>query len=87
MQGFSKWRISPLTLFLSCKAQLGTWRRTFGDAILGVPWLRSVLSVYDYVTFNINARQPRLGYGSLVNKEAALGRYSSLYQQRLDYGS
>ncbi|KAH7070469.1 aspartic peptidase domain-containing protein [Paraphoma chrysanthemicola] len=66
-----------------CQAALGSWTRTFGDSIVGVPFLRSVFSVYDFVSNDAYTVAPRIGLTSLVNKEAALARYPSLYRARI----
>ncbi|KAI8937502.1 hypothetical protein NX059_005220 [Plenodomus lindquistii] len=66
-----------------CLSTLGSWTRTFGDSLLGVPFLRSVFSVFDFVSNDAYKVAPRVGLTSLVNPEAAVARYPSLYKARL----
>ncbi|KAB2568653.1 hypothetical protein DBV05_g12669 [Lasiodiplodia theobromae] len=66
-----------------CKSALGTWSRTFADSIIGVPFMRNTLSVFDYVTEDLYSVQPRVGLGSLTDGAAAMERYAGLYQNRL----
>lgn len=67
----------------SCRAPLGTWTRVFGDSIIGVPFLRSAFSVYDYVSMDLYSEQPRLGLASTVDVDKAKARYHELYQNRM----
>lgn len=66
-----------------CKSALGTWSRTFADSIMGVPFMRNVVSVFDYVTEDLYSVQPRLGLGSTTDGGAAVGRYADVYRGRL----
>lgn len=65
-----------------CHAALGQWTRTFGDSIIGLPFLRSVLSVFDYISNDL-VPQPRVGFASLVDGAAAVARYSDVLPSRL----
>ncbi|OJD32562.1 acid protease [Diplodia corticola] len=66
-----------------CKSALGTWSRTFADSIMGVPFMRNVLSVFDYKTEDLYSVQPRVGLGALTDAKEAVGRYAEVYQNRL----
>ncbi|KAH7082170.1 aspartic peptidase domain-containing protein [Paraphoma chrysanthemicola] len=66
-----------------CQSAITSWTRTFGDSIVGVPFLRSVFSVYDFVSNDAYTVAPRIGLTSLVNKDAALARYPALYRARM----
>ncbi|KAJ8112117.1 hypothetical protein OPT61_g5442 [Boeremia exigua] len=66
-----------------CLSALSSWTRTFADSILGVPFLRSAFSVYDFVSNDAYTVPPQVGLTSLVNAEAAVARYPSLYKARL----
>ncbi|KAF5650940.1 acid protease [Fusarium sp. NRRL 25303] len=66
-----------------CHAALGVWDRTFADSIIGVPFLRNVVSVFDYIKFETYTVQPRLGLASLTNGNQAVERYSRVYKNRL----
>ncbi|KAK2604340.1 hypothetical protein N8I77_007281 [Diaporthe amygdali] len=66
-----------------CKAQISSWSRVFADSIIGVPFLRSAFSVFDYVTPNLYSVQPRVGLAPLVDGQAAVTRYPQLYKNRL----
>lgn len=66
-----------------CKAALGSWSRTFADSILGVPFMRNVVSVFDYVTEDLYAVKPRVGLGRLTDAEKAVARYADVYKGRL----
>ncbi|KAK6216530.1 hypothetical protein QIS74_06644 [Colletotrichum tabaci] len=65
-----------------CHAALGQWTRTFGDSIIGLPFLRSVFSVFDYISNDL-VPQPRVGFASLVDGAAAVARYSDVLPSRL----
>lgn len=69
--------------FHRCKAQISSWSRVFADSIIGVPFLRSAFSVYDYVTPDFYSVQPRVGLAPLVDGQAAVARYPELYRNRL----
>ncbi|KAF2856646.1 acid protease [Plenodomus tracheiphilus IPT5] len=66
-----------------CLSSVGSWTRTFGDSVLGTTFLRSVFSVFDFVSNDAYTVPPRVGLTSLVNPEAALARYPLLYKNRL----
>ncbi|KAK7708356.1 hypothetical protein SLS63_013520 [Diaporthe eres] len=66
-----------------CKAQISSWSRVFADSIIGVPFLRSAFSVYDYVTPDLYSVQPRVGLAPLVDGPAAVARYPEVYRNRL----
>lgn len=66
-----------------CKAQISSWSRVFADSIIGVPFLRSAFSVYDYVTPKLYSVQPRVGLAPLVDGQAAVTRYPQVYRNRL----
>ncbi|KAF5247310.1 hypothetical protein FANTH_6401 [Fusarium anthophilum] len=57
-----------------CHAALGVWDRTFADSIIGVPFLRNVISVFDYVKFETYTVQPRLGLAGLTDAKYAMER-------------
>lgn len=69
----------------SCRAPFGIWQRVFADSIMGVPFLRSVFSVFDYVSHELYSVQPRLGLASTVNAEKAKARYPDLYKSRMGF--
>lgn len=69
--------------FCRCKAQISSWSRAFGDSIIGVPFLRSAFSVFDYVTPDFYSVQPRVGLAPLVDGSAAIARYPEVYRNRL----
>jgi hypothetical protein len=71
------------TLFHRCKAQISIWDRVFADSIIGVPFMRSVFTVFDYVTPDFYSVQPRVGLAPLVNGQAAVARYPRVYRNRL----
>ncbi|KAG9511807.1 hypothetical protein KCV07_g9911, partial [Aureobasidium melanogenum] len=66
-----------------CHAALGTWDRDFGDSLNGTPFLRNVITKFDYVSNKMYSVTPRLGFASITNLVAAQKRYSSVYQARL----
>ncbi|TQN67924.1 Napsin-A [Colletotrichum shisoi] len=65
-----------------CHAALGQWTRMFGDSIIGLPSLRSVFSVFDYISKDL-VPQPRVGFASLVDSAAAVARYFDVLPSRL----
>lgn len=66
-----------------CKAALGTWGRSFADSIMGAPFMRNVLSVFDYGIQELYEVQPRVRLGSLTDGAAAVARYADVYRNRL----
>lgn len=80
---YSPWKISNVFSFDRCKAQISSWSRVFADSIIGLPFLRSAFSVYDYVTPDFYSVQPRVGLAPLVDGQAAVARYPQLYRNRL----
>lgn len=50
---------------------------------MGLPFLRSVLAVFDYVTDDMYSQPPRLGLGSTVDPKKAFGRYGEVYRNRM----
>lgn len=66
-----------------CKSALGTWSRSFADSIIGVPFMRNTLSVFDYVTEDLYSVQPRVRLGRLTDGAKAVEKYAGLYQNRL----
>lgn len=54
-----------------------------GDSILGMPFLRSVFTIYDYMSADMSSKTPRLGLLSLVDSGLAKSRYTDLYTNRL----
>jgi hypothetical protein len=66
-----------------CEASLRSNYEDFGDSLLGMPFLRSVRTVFDYVQINTHTVSPRLGLASLVDIGTAVKRYDSLYRNRL----
>lgn len=66
-----------------CKAQISSWSRVFADSIIGVPFLRSAFSVYDYVSPDLYSVHPRVGLAPLVDGQAAVARYPQVYQNHL----
>ncbi|GKT42343.1 putative aspartic-type endopeptidase [Colletotrichum spaethianum] len=63
-----------------CHAALG--RRAFAGSIIGPPFLRSVVSVFDYLSSDL-VPQPRVGLAGLVNGAAAVARYPDVLPHRL----
>lgn len=55
----------------------------FGDSLMGLPFLRSVLAVFDYVSEDMYSVPPRLGLASVVDEEKALKRYGELRWSRM----
>lgn len=67
-----------------CQASIRTWERTvFGDSLMGLPFLRSVFAVFDYVSADMHSASPRLGIASMVDKNTAMKRYGEVYSKRL----
>ncbi|KAM0467217.1 hypothetical protein ACHAP7_012160 [Fusarium lateritium] len=66
-----------------CHAAIETWDRAFADSIIGVPFLRNVISVFDYVTPDLYKVQPRLGLASVTNGANAMKRYPLAYKSRI----
>ncbi|KAK8859752.1 Eukaryotic aspartyl protease [Apiospora arundinis] len=54
-----------------------------GDSLLGMPFLRSVFTIYDYMSADMFSKTPRLGLLSLVDSGLAKSRYADLYTNRL----
>ncbi|KAK8096907.1 acid protease [Apiospora kogelbergensis] len=54
-----------------------------GDSILGMPFLRSVFTIYDYMSADMSSKTPRLGLLSLVDSGLAKSRYADLHTNRL----
>ncbi|KAK7963882.1 aspartic peptidase domain-containing protein [Apiospora saccharicola] len=54
-----------------------------GDSVLGMPFLRSVFTIYDYMSTDMFSKSPRLGLLSLVDTRLAKSRYADLYTNRL----
>ncbi|ELU40929.1 Asp domain-containing protein [Rhizoctonia solani AG-1 IA] len=65
-----------------CRASLGSWSRTGGDCIIGLPFFRNVYAVLDYVDSNFQP-QPRVGLASTTNLEQALKEFPSKWQTRM----
>ncbi|OAL57431.1 acid protease [Pyrenochaeta sp. DS3sAY3a] len=55
----------------------------FGDTILGMPFLRSMLTVFDYVDSDMYRVSRRIGLASRVDTSQAMMRYKRFYQNRL----
>jgi hypothetical protein len=66
-----------------CESSLRSNFEDFGDSLLGMPFLRSVFAVFDYVENDMYKVSPRLGLASTVDKTGAVERYDSLYPNRL----
>ncbi|KAF8687086.1 peptidase A1 family, partial [Rhizoctonia solani] len=65
-----------------CRASLGSWSRTGGDCIIGLPFFRNVYTVLDYVDSSFQP-QPRVGLASTTNLEQALKEFPSKWQTRM----
>ncbi|KAF2786854.1 acid protease [Melanomma pulvis-pyrius CBS 109.77] len=67
-----------------CLSTLRPYESTlFGDSLMGLPFLRSVLAVFDYVTDDMYSQPPRLGLGSTVDPKKAFERYGEVYRNRM----
>jgi hypothetical protein len=62
-----------------CEASLRSNYADFGDLLLGMPFLRLVYMVFDYVEEDVYGASPRLGLASLVDDATAMKRYNSIY--------
>ncbi|KAJ1304917.1 hypothetical protein OPQ81_006051 [Rhizoctonia solani] len=65
-----------------CRASIGSWSRTAGDCIIGLPFFRNVYTVLDYVHSDFQP-QPRVGLMSVTNLEQALKEFPSKWQTRM----
>ncbi|CAE6487345.1 unnamed protein product [Rhizoctonia solani] len=65
-----------------CRASIGSWSRTGGDCIIGLPFFRNVYTVFDYVNSDFQP-QPRVGLASTTNIEEALKEFSSKWKTRM----
>ncbi|CAE6493428.1 unnamed protein product [Rhizoctonia solani] len=65
-----------------CRASMGTWLRTGGDCIIGLPFFRNVYTVLDYVNSDFQP-QPRVGLSLTTNLEQALKEFPSKWQTRM----
>ncbi|KAI9355606.1 aspartic peptidase domain-containing protein [Zopfochytrium polystomum] len=66
-----------------CQGGMNAWDRWFGDAILGVPFLRSVLSVFDYGSTDLASPAPRVGFAPRVDRNRAIADYAGKYKKRV----
>jgi hypothetical protein len=67
-----------------CRSTLRTWElTTFGDSLLGLPFSRSVVAVFDYGSDDMFSVTPRLGLASTVDVDTAWRRYPGMYKDRL----
>ncbi|KAK8062870.1 hypothetical protein PG997_014967 [Apiospora hydei] len=67
-----------------CRAGIGSRQSAkLGDSVLGMPFLRSVFTIYDYMSTDMFSKTPRLGLLSLVDQRLAKSRYVDLYTNRL----
>jgi len=67
-----------------CESSLHSYKGDFADTLLGMPFLRSVFTVFDYVDTDMDSSvKPRLGLASLVDGTLAMERYHSRYLMRL----
>ncbi|KAG8685464.1 hypothetical protein FRC11_010537 [Ceratobasidium sp. 423] len=65
-----------------CRASIGSWSRTGGDCIIGLPFFRNVYTVFDYVNSDFQP-QPRVGLASTTNIEQALKEFPSKWKTRM----
>ncbi|KAK7911628.1 hypothetical protein PG985_014109 [Apiospora marii] len=69
---------------MMCRGGIGSRESPrIGDSVLGMPFLRSVFTIYDYMSTDMFLKPPRLGLLSLVDKRLAKSRYADLYTNRL----
>src|SRR5690348_8513865 len=70
---------AALTNLLSnrCESSLRSHYGDFADSLLGIPFLRSVFTVFDYVDWDMESVSPRLGLASLLDGKLAMERYRS----------
>ncbi|KLP14897.1 uncharacterized protein LW94_2075 [Fusarium fujikuroi] len=66
-----------------CRASVNAQSLSLADSILGVPFLRNVLAVFDYVSDDMYSVQPRIGIAPLTNWSLALEQYKLSYQARV----
>ncbi|KAI9324544.1 hypothetical protein DFJ73DRAFT_802396 [Zopfochytrium polystomum] len=57
--------------------------RWFGDAILGVPFRRSVLSVFDYGSTDLASPAPRVGFAPRVDRDRAIADHAGKFRKRV----
>ncbi|VTT79422.1 unnamed protein product [Fusarium fujikuroi] len=66
-----------------CRASVNAQSLSLADSILGVPFLRNILAVFDYVSDDMYSVQPRVGIAPLTNWSLALEQYKLSYQARV----
>ncbi|KAK8113058.1 hypothetical protein PG984_013584 [Apiospora sp. TS-2023a] len=60
---------------MMCRGGIGSWDSPkIGDSVLGMPFLRSVFTIYDYMSTDMFSKPPRLGLLSLVDTRTPGGR-------------
>ncbi|KAF5976983.1 eukaryotic aspartyl protease [Fusarium coicis] len=66
-----------------CRASVNAQSLSLADSILGVPFLRNVLAVFDYVSDDMYSIQPRIGVAPLTNWSSALEGYEVSHKARV----
>lgn len=66
-----------------CQAGIRSNFTDFGDTILGMPFLRSMFTVFEYVDSDMYKVSPRIGLTSRVDRSQAMMHYERVYQNRL----
>ncbi|KAF5238852.1 hypothetical protein FANTH_10180 [Fusarium anthophilum] len=66
-----------------CRAAVNAQSLSLADSILGVPFLRNVLAVFDYVSDDMYSVQPRIGIAPLTNWSLAFEEYKLSHQARV----
>ncbi|KAF4334667.1 eukaryotic aspartyl protease [Fusarium beomiforme] len=66
-----------------CRASVNAQSTSAADGLFGVPFLRNVLAVFDYVIDDMYFVQPRIGLAPMTNWSLALERYASSYKARV----
>ncbi|KAF5588596.1 eukaryotic aspartyl protease [Fusarium subglutinans] len=66
-----------------CRASVNAQSLSLADSILGVPFLRNVLAVFDYVSDDMYSVQPRIGIAPLTNWSLALEQYKLSHKARV----
>ncbi|KAK8054594.1 hypothetical protein PG994_009661 [Apiospora phragmitis] len=67
-----------------CRGGIGSREKPkLGDSLLGMPFLRSVFTIYEYMSADMISKTPRLGLLSLVDTRLAKGRVQTEELERL----
>jgi hypothetical protein len=67
-----------------CEASLRSNYENFGDSFLGMAYIRSMFTVFDYVEDDMYIVPPTLGIASMVEKSKATERYELFYRNRME---